>query len=451
MNYIIFIFTFVAIVLLIMVLKTLRLPMTLRKVEEYLAGGDLPKASELIRRLSLKRKDYPPVRYLRARLLMLQGQYILSISEYNTILSQGGFDKFFPELDIHYKLAELYGLTKNYSKEIDEYKAILIFNSDDIVANQRLGYAFYQQGNFKNARDNLLKAVLLRPELTELYQPLGVSCFHASDYQKAELYLLKSLEYGGSRTEAEYYLGLIYSMKKDNENAISMLEKAKEDRRFLLGSLHALGQIRFDMEDYSGAIEYLERGLNNLKRNDEESLAYRYLLAECFELENKIVEAVHHWSKIEEENPNYRSTKLKLDSYRQILDNANIMAFFQASMEEMQPYITDIIAGLNFNIVSNDRISVNEYQYRAYNIKRINDPPVLVYFNRTTREISEGQIIDFYKRINNEKCKSGIYITTSKFSLRAKSSASSKMIDLYDFEFVNRSMEKIKSRKKNNK
>ena len=66
---------------------------------------------------------------------------------------------------------------------------------------------------------------------------------------------------------------------------ISMLEKAKEDRRFLLGSLHALGQIRFDMEDYSGAIEYLERGLNNLKRNDEESLAYRYLLAECFELE----------------------------------------------------------------------------------------------------------------------------------------------------------------------
>jgi restriction endonuclease Mrr len=91
---------------------------------------------------------------------------------------------------------------------------------------------------------------------------------------------------------------------------------------------------------------------------------------------------------------------------------------------------------------------MNEYIYNSYNIKRINDPPMLVCFNKTTREISEGQIIDFYKRINNEKCKGGIYITTSKFSLRAKSNASSKMIDLYDSEFVSKSMEKINARKK---
>ena len=91
---------------------------------------------------------------------------------------------------------------------------------------------------------------------------------------------------------------------------------------------------------------------------------------------------------------------------------------------------------------------MNEYLYKTYNIKRINDPPMLVCFNKTTREISEGQVIDFYKRINNEKCKGGIYITTSKFSLRAKSSASSKMIDLYDSDFVSKAMEKINARKK---
>ncbi len=124
------------------------------------------------------------------------------------------------------------------------------------------------------------------------------------------------------------------------------------------------------------------------------------------------------------------------------------MQFFQTSLEELQPYIRDIIAGLNFNIVSAERLFTNEYLYKTYNIKRINDPPMLVYFNKTTREISEGQIIDFYKRINNEKCKGGIYITTSKFSLRAKSSASSKMIELYEGDFVSRAVEKINARKK---
>ena len=70
-----------------------------------------------------------------------------------------------------------------------------------------------------------------------------------------------------------------------------------------------------------------------------------------------------------------------------------------------------------------------------------------INFNRTTREITEGQILDFYKTVSEEKCKSGIYITTSRFSLRAKSSASSKMVDLYDSEYVNRFIEKSHSSK----
>ena len=81
------------------------------------------------------------------------------------------------------------------------------------------------------------------------------------------------------------------------------------------------------------------------------------------------------------------------------------------------------------------------------NIKRTNDPPVLVYFYRSTRNITEGQIIDFHKRINNEKCKSGIYFTTSRFSLRAKNSATSKMIELYDSDYITKAMARITAAK----
>ncbi len=339
-------------------------------------------------------------------------------------------------------------MTKNHQREIEEYKAILTFNSDDIKANHRLGHAYYQQNNYRGAREHLLKAIILDPALSDAYLPLGVSCFHTSDYQKAEQYLLKVLDFKKDNSEAQYYLGSMYRMKKDYDNAVMMLEKSKGDRRFFVSSLYRLGEMSFERQDYGEAIDYLEKGLKNLKDNSDDSLAYRYLLAECYELENKIQEAVHHWTKIESENPNFRSTKLKLEAYRNVLENKNLMSFFQSSLQELQPYITDMIAGLNFNIVSSENLSVNEYQYKAYNIKRINDPPVLVFFNRTTREIGEGQIIDFQKRINAEKCKSGIYITTSKFSLRAKSSAASKMVELYENDFVSKSMEKIRSRKK---
>ncbi len=448
MNYILFIATVLIIAVLILFLKSIRLPMTLRKIDELLAEGNLKKASDLLKRVSLKKKEFPPVRFLRAKLLTLQGQYIMAISELNSILSAGSFKKYLSELEIRYSLAELYAKTKNYAKEVDEYKEIIAIDPSAPKANQRVGYVLYTQGDFANAKEYLLKSVLLSPELVELYLPLGVSAYKSGDYSHAEEFLIKSLDVSKDKTEAQYYLGSIYKMKKDYENAISMLEKSYTNKKFFLESCYTLGQIYFEKESFANAIEVLEKGIKKLKKNGEDSLAYRYLLAESYELENKIKEAVFHWKKIAEENPNYRSTQLKIDAYGQILENEILMAFFQSSIEEMQPYITDIISGLNFNIISQDKISSNEYQYRVHNIKRINEPPVLVLFNRTTREISEGQIVDLTKRMNNEKCKAAIYITTSRFSLRAKNIASSKMIDLYDYDFVCKTMEKIKSRKK---
>ncbi len=450
MNYIIFALTLFIISIIIMIMKSLRIPMSIRKAEEMIASGDYSGAGEIVKLILNKKKDHPPARYIKARILIQQSQYILAISELNSILTLPDFKKYISELEIHYHLAELYNLTKNYQKEIEEYKAIISFNPDDIKGHHRLGHAFYQLKSYKNAREHLLKAILLDPSLSDIFLPLGVSCFKISDYQKAEQYLIKAFDLK-KESESQFYLGSIYRMKKDYENAKVMLQNSKDDRRFLTSSLYMLAEIAFEGEDYSEAIDYLEKGLHSLKEKDEESLAYRYLLAESYENENKIKEAVHHWSKIEVENPNYRSTKIKLEAYREILENNSLMQFFQTSLEELQPYIRDMIAGLNFNIVNAEKISMNEYQYKTYNIKRINDPPMLVCFYKTTREISEGQIIDFYKRINNEKCKGGIFITTSRFSLRAKSSAASKMIDLYDSEFVSKAMEKIHARKKGQK
>jgi len=432
-------------------LKSFQLPSQIRKAEELLDQGEHQKASDIVKNILDRKKEYIPARYLRAKLLIRQNQYLMAISELNSILAATDSKKYINELELHNHLATLYNQTQNYKKEIEEYKAILTFNSEDIQANYRLGHALFRQKDYKRVKEYLLKAIILDPKLIDCQLPLGISCFQISDYEKAELYLTKSLEGSGDHNEAKFYLGHIYKMKKDFDNAVFMFNSSKTSSTYYLPSLQALGEIFFENEQYADAIDHLEEGLNKLPEKSEESNAYRYLLAECYEQVNKIKEATHHWEKIALENPSYRSTKLKLESYSDVMQDQNLMAVFTKSLEELQPIITELISSLNYNIVGKDRKSSNEYQYKAYNIKRINDPPVLIYFNRSTKEITEGQITDFYKRINEEKCKSGIYITTGKFSLRAKSISASKMIDLYDAGHVAKALEKIQSRKETRK
>ncbi|HOM88716.1 MAG TPA: restriction endonuclease, partial [Spirochaetota bacterium] len=296
-------------------------------------------------------------------------------------------------------------------------------------------------------KDYLLKAVTLDPALSDIYAPLGICLYNTGEYGTAENFLIKAVETNATNYEAHYYLGMIFKMKKDYTAALEMLSKARNDRRYFDKSQYAIGQLYFDNDAYSKAIEELEKGLPYIKDNTDEGLAYRYLLAECYEMENKIPEAVHHWEKIASINPNYRSTQVKLDDYKLILENKNLKFLFTSTMAELQPLITEIIAQLNYSIVYKKEVSANEYMYKCFSVKRINEPPVLINFIRTTRDITEGQINTFYQRMLEEKCKSGIYITTSKFSINAKSQAANKMIEIMDGRFLQKAMEKIKGKK----
>ncbi len=432
---------------LLLVIRAHQYPAKVRKAQEYLDSGDIAKASEIVKLVLERKKDYVPARYLRAQILVKQKQYLLAISELNGILVLPEFNKYVNELDIHYMLADLYHETQQWQKEVEEFRIILQFNPDDINANHRLAIVLYRQHDYIGAKDYLLKAVTLDPTLVDIYGPLGICLFNVSNYEQAEQYLAKSVEANPSYYEPYYFLGMICKMKKDHAVALDMFTKARNDRRYYVKSQFEIGQMYYDNDDYQKAIEELEKGLSYVKDSTDEGLAYRYLLAECYEMENKIQEAVHHWEKIASINPNYRSTQLKLDDYKAILENKNLKFLFTSSMSELQPLITEIIAQLNYSIVYKKEVTPNEYMYKCFSVKRINEPPALINFIRTTRDITEGQVNAFYQRMLEEKCRSGIFITTSKFSINAKSQAANKMIEIMDGRFLQKTMEKIKGKK----
>ncbi|HRX14885.1 MAG: tetratricopeptide repeat protein [Spirochaetes bacterium] len=428
--------------------KTMRLPARVRRAQEMIKNGNDKEASEIIKTVLNKKKDYVPARYLRAQMLHQQGQFVLAISEFNAILQTPDFSRHVNELKIHYELAELYNSTKAWKKEIDEYKIILTFNPDDINANHRLGLSYYKQNRYKDAKDALMRAINSDPSLDDCYLPLGISCYQIADYNNAENFLLKAIERPYKQEEAHYYLGLILKGKKDYDNAIISFERSKTDSKLFRKSLMRIGEIYFETANYDQAITTLETGLSSLKPRDEESIEFRYLLAESYEMDNKVQEAVHHWEKIQSEQPNYRSTQIKLDEYKALLEDVYMKQIFTSSFDALQPLLGEIIARLNYNIISKTFLNKNQAYYKVYHTKRINEPPILIFFARSTHEISENDINFFSRLLRDEKCKSGIYITTSRYGLKAKSAATAKSIELYAKDFLSKSIEKIKGKAK---
>ena len=436
-------------VLLFNAVVALRLPARVRKAELLFEQDEVDNAFEIVTSVLSRKKGYIPAMYLKARILKRQRQYILAIAEANDILKSGVFSKYVSELDLHYLLADLYARQQLFNKELEEYRLILNLAPSDIAANYAIGMHLYKQKKYREGRDMLIRALAGDPKLSDTFLPIGVASYQLSEFGKAEEFLLKSIDSMPTPSaEAYYHLGMIYKMKKDTENAIRMFEFTKRDADYALIGALRIGEIYYEREMYEKAIEVLEGNISWLRQREDNSIAYRYLLAECYEMENQIKEAVHHWEKIQQERPNYKSTQMKLDDYKAIMGDDILKGVFTATLESLQPTISEIIARLNFNIIQKKVLSPHMMTFKAYNIKRINDPPILIIFDRTTREVPEGSIKNFSGMMHEEKCKTGIYIATTRFSVKAKSTAASEQVELLDKEFLAITIQKIKNKQK---
>ena len=419
-----------------------RLTVKMKKAEQAFEIEDFQTANAIVREILETHKDNVPAKYLKAKLLMRQTQYIQAIFELNSILAIENYKNHANELDIRTNLALLYHETKNYEKEVKEYKAVAAIDPDNVIANEKLGHAMFTKKNYQAALGYLLKV----NELSKNHNcstAIGICYYMLNNFESAEDFLLHSLRENDDNDEARYYLGSINCMRRTYTEAVPFLELAKRHQKYFLKSTYLLGLIYYEKDNYEQAIATLESGLKSLKDRTDEAAEYRYLLANAYEIEGKIKEATYHWDKISNDTPEFKDVKDKLDSYRTIMSNPHLIELFSTTIEDNQPLIKEIIALLQYNVVSSTKISANEYQYKALNIKRPNEPPSLVTYFKTTKELNENYMNDFQRKITSNKCKSGIFITTGSFSPRVKLNIDSKKeINLIDADELSKLIER---------
>jgi tetratricopeptide (TPR) repeat protein len=424
--------------------KTNRLSAKIKRAEHAFENGDLQTTSAIVNEILETHGDNVPTKYIKAKLLIRQNQYVQAIFELNSVLSMADYRNYIEELDIRTNLALLYHETQDYGKEIDEYKFISHLDPKNIIANERLGHAMFTKKNYKSALDYLLKV----DELVEHHDCLtmiGISYYMLNEHEHAETYLFRAINDNAENNEARYYLGSINFARRAYTDALQFLELSKKDKRYFVKSVLLLGTIYCEKNNYEQAITILESGLKSLKDRAEEAAEYRYLLASAYEAVGRIKEATYHWEKISLDTPGYRDVRDKLDSYRTVMSDPDLAELFSTSIDENQILIKEIIALLQYSVQSSEKISNNEYHYKVSNVKRPNEPPTLIVYLKTTRDLNESHIADFQRKVSVDKYKSGIFITTGTFNARARAStASKKEIDLIDVDSLLRLIERAK-------
>ncbi len=124
----------------------------INQAKEFFDGGEVQKASELVKSILAKKKDFVPALFVRSKILKMQKQYLMAINELQNITSIDEFGKFVSEIEIRQMLAELYSETQQWEKEVNEYEKLLKLDPDNITANYRFGISLFNKKKYQDAR-----------------------------------------------------------------------------------------------------------------------------------------------------------------------------------------------------------------------------------------------------------------------------------------------------------
>ncbi|WP_369765263.1 tetratricopeptide repeat protein [Flavobacterium sp. WC2429] len=138
-----------------------------------------------------------------------------------------------------------------------------LFASESILSQKELtdkqyfenGQSLFNESKFKDAIIQFNKAISLNPNYAEAYGDRGTSKQFLNQYEEAIKDYLLAHKLGLNTTYLYSNLGFSYYKINDSNKALSYFEKALELDAFNADALRYRGEIKYDSDDYNGAIE----------------------------------------------------------------------------------------------------------------------------------------------------------------------------------------------------
>lgn len=164
-------------------------------------------------------------------------------------------------------------------------------------AFHQAGECYYYLGKFELAKGEFEKALVLTPEDAATCGLYGDTLYFLEDYDDAEKYLLKAVEYGYDPGIDFIYgkLSAVYDKKGDIDKEVFYLKKCIKVNPKYWGSYHDLGVAYYKKKQYKEAI----RCFNNAIKHSKQSYSF-YYLAKVYNDLGEDDEAIKYLDKSEE-------------------------------------------------------------------------------------------------------------------------------------------------------
>ncbi len=242
---------------------------------------------------------------------MESGDYESAANSFQKALDQSVGSIGAEELDIcYYKALALYK-SGNTEGAIEAYTALVEYDSKNWEVYYLRGNVYLQEGQTEEALADYAQAVSLRGDDIELYAHIYENLLNAGLEESGQEYLTVVLATEPSDAEEYYYLGDVYFLSGDYENAKTNLLQAQEmgyDKALLLlgqvyaaegdddaaksafesymekypedaDALNELGEIALEAGEYEDAVTYLEAALSSADGDAAASVLKNLIIA----------------------------------------------------------------------------------------------------------------------------------------------------------------------------
>lgn len=421
---------------LYILIRNIIYPKKISTLKTYLKNGNYKSAINIAKEILKKNPNNIEAHYYLGEAYYKMEKYELALMEYKAAEKTGLYQNI-DEKSLREKLANLYIKTGNIDEALKEYILLIKQNPSDYIYYYQAGELFLK----KNQTNNALKFFAHSANLNKNHAPtlfnIGIILYENKNFTSAQKYLQKSLELDPNNLKAYFYLGLIDSSMNNYKSALKNFEKVISDKEFKLKALVERAKIYMAMGDYNTAIIELERALKN---TDEEknniTLNIKYLLANCYELNRNVIDAIKYWEQIYSVNPSFKDVAEKLISYQDLRMDDRMKDFMTATDTDFIDMAKRIVEYMGLNIVDVDILTKDsveifclEQDTKWRNVKK---KPKIIHISRKTTPIDEGIIRNLSEKMKQKGVIRSMVITASSFTKGALNYAKERPIELID-------------------
>lgn len=331
------------------------------------------------------------------------------------------------------------GITALHLEKLPEATQSLMsaikINSVAFEPNYYLGKTMSLLEQYDKAIPLFKKALLAKPEATDIYIQLGQCFYKAKKYRDSLPCFKRALDEDPGNKEALFHMADAMSYEGHPEKAIKVFMHLRADPTYGPRSCLQAGIFHLKTNEAMSAIQDLEIGLKHENIPPEIKIELEYNLARSYFEANMIPKGLGMLKTIRTKNANYKDVNTLISRYQELSQNSNLQIYISANSGEFatlcRKFISTKYRNSTVRIQSID-VDVLYTDILAEIFSSKWEDVALFRFFRTTGATGEIYVREFHGHMSDVKAARGFCISAGTFTEEARKYIEGRPIDLIE-------------------